>query len=153
MESIPKQSYFAWRCRYAPLTQSVVWISALIISRWLNDSSRCCQVDDTSEITTIVSTWTHIKYICTIGNWSKVIESSLYILAILTRLRSVEHGICPFATRYVMLCYDDNDVITSCQPKRHNNDHASLENVIFKTVGGIRRHTTFSLHSSCVETC
>ena len=29
----------------------------------------------------------------------------------LTRIRSVERGICPIAARYVMLCYDVSDVI------------------------------------------
>jgi len=32
-----------------------------------------------------------------------------------TRLRSVECGIYPIATRYVTSCYDGNDFIASCQ--------------------------------------
>jgi len=33
-----------------------------------------------------------------------------------TRLRSVEHGICPIATRYVMLCYSEEEASKTFAP-------------------------------------
>jgi len=37
-------AYFVRRCRYKPLTDSVVAVSIVIISRWFDDSRRCRQL-------------------------------------------------------------------------------------------------------------
>ena len=57
-------SYLVWRCPYKPLTQSVVWISVLIISRWFDDSCRCRQLTGSS-VTTRYKVITRVQ-----KNWS-----------------------------------------------------------------------------------
>ena len=45
------------------------------------------------------------------GKVTKCLIFEVTVVIVQTRIRSVERGICPIATRYVMLCYDVSNVI------------------------------------------